>query len=249
MASSTSVSTKDLQAYPVWDRTTRLFHWINAITVLGLIAVGLVILNGKLLGISGEGKVLLKTLHVSLGYVFALNLAWRFIWGFIGNRYARWSAILPLGRGYFASIGEYLRSMRSPQPIVYAGHNPIARLMVGLLLLLLSVQAVTGLVLAGTDIYYPPLGETVKTWIVADGSQTAQIVAGSKEHIDQTRYQAMRNFREPFWTVHVYSFYILLGAIAIHLLGVIATELRERSGLVSAMIHGRKTFTQKPKDN
>lgn len=244
-----SVSTKNLQSYPVWDRTTRLFHWINALTVLSLIAVGLVILNGKLLGISAEGKILLKTLHVWLGYVFVLNLAWRFIWAFIGNRYARWAAILPLGRGYFASIGEYLRAMRSPQPIVYAGHNPIARLMVGLLLLLLSVQAVTGLVLAGTDIYYPPLGETVKTWIVADGSQPAQIVAGAKEHIDQTRYQAMRNFREPFITAHIYSFYILLGAIAIHLLGVIVTELRERSGLVSAMIHGSKVFSQPPKDN
>lgn len=249
MAGSPTVATKDLQAYRVWDWTTRLFHWINAITVLSLIAVGLVILNGKLLGVSAEGKILLKTLHVWLGYVFVLNLTWRFVWAFIGNRYARWAAILPLGSGYFASLGEYIRAMRNPQPIVYAGHNPIARLMVGLLLLLLSVQAVTGLFLAGTDIYYPPFGETVKTWIVADGSQPAQIVAGSKEHIDQNRYQAMRTFREPFITTHIYTFYILLGAIAVHLLGVIATELRERSGLVSAMIHGSKVFSQPPKDH
>jgi len=213
--------------------------------VIGLIAIGLVILNGKLLGISGEGKILLKTIHVLFGYVFAANLTWRFLWGFIGNRYARWGALLPLGSGY----GEYLRSIRGSQPVVYTGHNPLGRLMVTALLLLLLTQAVTGLILAGTDIYYPPLGNTMKTWIVADGSTVDQVVAGAKEHIDSARYQAMRNFREPFATVHVYAFYLLLIAISIHILAVIVVELRERSGLVSAMIHGHKVFSYPPKDS
>ena len=121
--------------------------------------------------------------------------------------------------------------------------------MVTALLLLLLTQAVTGLILAGTDIYYPPLGNTVKTWIVADGSTVDQVVAGAKEHIDSARYQAMRNFREPFATVHVYAFYLLLIAISIHILAVIVVELRERSGLVSAMIHGHKVFSYPPKDS
>jgi len=245
MKNTATTSGDSLRSYPVWDRTTRWFHWINLATVIGLIAIGLVILNGKLLGISGEGKILLKTIHVLFGYVFAANLIWRFLWGFIGNRYARWGALLPLGSGY----GEYLRSMRSSQPIVYAGHNPLGRLMVTALLLLLLTQAVTGLILAGTDIYYPPLGNTVKTWIVADGSTVDQVVAGAKEHIDSARYQAMRNFREPFATVHVYAFYLLLIAISIHILAVIVVELRERSGLVSAMIHGHKVFSYPPKDS
>jgi len=245
MKNTATTSSDSLRSYPVWDRTTRWFHWINLATVIGLIAIGLVILNGKLLGISGEGKILLKTIHVLFGYVFAANLTWRFLWGFIGNRYARWGALLPLGSGY----GEYLRSIRGSQPVVYTGHNPLGRLMVTALLLLLLTQAVTGLILAGTDIYYPPLGNTVKTWIVADGSTVDQVVAGAKEHIDSARYQAMRNFREPFATVHVYAFYLLLIAISIHILAVIMVELRERSGLVSAMIHGHKVFSYPPKDS
>ena len=50
----------NLKEYAVWDGSVRWFHWINVLAILGLIAVGTVILNGKAIGVSGEGKVLLK---------------------------------------------------------------------------------------------------------------------------------------------------------------------------------------------
>ena len=31
--------------------------------------------------------------HVYIGYVFAINLVWRLVWGFMGNRFSRWRAI------------------------------------------------------------------------------------------------------------------------------------------------------------
>lgn len=37
----------DLKAYFVWTVNIRWFHWINLLCVLGLVAVGVVILNGK----------------------------------------------------------------------------------------------------------------------------------------------------------------------------------------------------------
>ena len=43
--------------YLAWDVPTRLFHWINALAVLGLIATGLEILTGSVLGLSPEGKI------------------------------------------------------------------------------------------------------------------------------------------------------------------------------------------------
>ena len=61
-------------AYKVWDRTTRWFHWINVLCVICLAMLGLAILNEKSFGVSAEGKILLKTLHVYVGYVFAINL-------------------------------------------------------------------------------------------------------------------------------------------------------------------------------
>ena len=44
-----------------------------------------VIFNDKLFGISTEGKILLKTIHVLVGYVFATNLLVRLVFAFIGK--------------------------------------------------------------------------------------------------------------------------------------------------------------------
>jgi len=50
---------KNRVAYPVWDRTTRIFNWVNALCVLTLALLGLAILNEKSFGVSSDGKVLL----------------------------------------------------------------------------------------------------------------------------------------------------------------------------------------------
>jgi len=237
-----------LQEYPVWDKTVRIFHWVNVLCVLGLIAVGTVILNAKALGVPSDGKILLKTVHVYIGYIFALNLIWRIVWGGIGSRYARWTAILPIGAEYRAQLSVFISSTKSGRTVGFLGHNPIGRLMVALLLLLLSVQAITGLVLAGTDVYMPPFGNTIKEWVAVDQTTVDSVKPYSKEGIDEAAYKEMRDFRKPFITTHYYVFYILLVAIILHLLGVVVTELKERNGLVSAMFSGKKVFTEKPFD-
>ncbi|WP_289302671.1 cytochrome b/b6 domain-containing protein, partial [Methylophaga sp. UBA3996] len=75
---------RTLTEYPVWDRMVRWFHWINVLSVIALIAIGVAILNSKALGVSTDGKILLKTWHVYIGYVFVINLAVRLFWTFIG---------------------------------------------------------------------------------------------------------------------------------------------------------------------
>ena len=147
----------NLKSYTVWDANIRWFHWINLLCMLGLIAVGVVILNAKALGVATEGKILLKTVHVWIGYVFAINLLWRLVWAFIGGQYARWRAILPGGQNYVSEVGNYIADFKAGQPRQYLGHNPLGRIAVTLLLCLLLVQAITGLVLAGTDIFTLPL--------------------------------------------------------------------------------------------
>jgi len=241
-------NTEALVQYHVWDRTIRIFHWVNVLCVIGLIAVGLVILNGKALGITSDGKIMLKTIHVYIGYLFAFNLGWRIIWGFLGNRYARWATILPFGDAYKKSLGQFVEGAKKGNPPHYLGHNPVARLMVALLFLLLSLQAVTGLVLAGTDIYFPPFGQVIAEWVAEDPSKVAEIKPYSKVNVNPDSYQTMRSVRKPFITLHVYTFYVLLGAVLLHLLGVVVSELRERSGLVSAMFTGKKVFHEQPVD-
>ena len=238
----------DLKAYRVWGAGVRWFHWINVLCMLGLIAVGVVILNNKALGVTNDGKILLKTVHVWIGYVFAVNLLWRIFQAFAGGPQARWRAILPGGRGYVTELRRYITDFSSAQPRQYLGHNPLGRLAVTLLLLLLLVQAVTGLVLAGTDIFYPPLGSWITGWIAAPGIEPATLVPYAKEMYDEAAYEAMRAFRKPFITVHYYGFYVLLVFAVIHILAVVMTELRAGGGLISAMFTGRKVLSGAPVD-
>lgn len=241
----------DLITYKVWDMSTRIFHWLNVICVVGLMAVGTVILNYKLLGVNIDGKVLLKTVHVYIGYVFVINLAWRLIWGFVGGKYSRWKMILPLGKDYFSSLREYISAAKSGNPPAYLGHNPVARLMVALLFLLLTTQAITGLTLAGTDVYMPPFGNQVVEYIAAvdeNQNRLGEIRAGYKDNIDENAYEEMRAFRKPFITIHYTVFFILLTTILLHILGVIITEVKEKNAIVSAMITGKKYFISKPVD-
>lgn len=237
-----------LQSYLVWDRTVRVFHWVNVLCVLALIAIGVVILNSKALGVTNDGKILLKTIHVYVGYVFAFNLVWRIVWGFIGNRYSRWSSMLPFGKAYRNQLKAFINGATSGKPVGFLGHNPIARCMVALLFLLMSIQAITGLILAGTDVYMPPFGNTIKEWVAVDATTVNRVQPYSEDGVDAVAYKEMRAFRKPVITIHYYVFYILLAAIVLHLIGVVVTELRERNGLVSAMFTGKKVFADKPFD-
>jgi len=244
-------SQKELKYYSVWDRTTRLFHWINVLCIIGLVSVGIVILNNKILGVSSEGKVLLKTVHVYIGYIFVLNLIWRFVWGLIGNKYAQWKAILPLGKTYWQSVNKYIKGAKAGEPPQYLGHNPVAKLMVTFLFLLLTTQATTGLILAGTDLYMPPFGNEIAEWVADAGEgygKNIKLRPGSKEGVDAEAYADMRKFRKPVITTHVYAFYVLLVAIALHIVAVILTEVKEKNGLVSAMLTGKKIASKKPVD-
>jgi cytochrome b len=238
----------ELRAWHAWDAGIRWFHWINLLCVLGLIGLGLVILNAKTLGVSTDGKILLKTIHVWIGYLLALNLAWRLLLAFTGGPRARWRAILPGGRGYLTEVRNYLAGFRSGQSRQYIGHNPLGRLAVTTLLLLLTSQAVTGLVLAGTDLFMPPIGGWIAGWVAAPGTDPATLVPYAPQLYDEAAWEAMRAFREPFITVHYYGFYALLALILLHIVAVVVTELREGGNLVSAMITGRKMLRGSPAD-
>lgn len=244
-------SGESLFSYHVWDRSIRIFHWVNVICIIGLILLGLMLLYNKNFGVSADGKILLKTLHAYFGYVFVLNLAWRLVWGFVGNKYSRWSSILPFRKGFIKLLMSYAKGFKENDPPPYAGHNPIAKLMVGLLFVMLITQATTGLILAGTDLYLPPFGHEIAEWVTGSGedhSKLADLKPGSKEGVDLEGYKEMRAFRKPFITVHKYTFYGLVIAILLHISGVIVTEVKEKNGLVSAMFTGKKVFRKKPID-
>jgi len=222
----------------VWSKKIRAFHWLNVLTILLLVIIGVVILNAKLFGISTEGKILLKTLHVSTGYVFAINLIIRIFFGFFGQGFEKWSQTLPFFKGYKSD----LKAFREGQSANFKGHNPVGKLMVAALLTCMTVQMVTGLVIAGTDIYYPPFGQHFAKSIAIDKTDLTSIKPYSKVNVDKDAYKEMRAFRKPFITTHVYAFYLLIFLIPLHILAVIVAERKEKQSIVSSMIHGYKVL-------
>jgi len=235
-----------LNEYSVWDRTTRVFHWLNVLCVTSLIGVGTFILFASDLGVSNQGKIDLKTLHVWIGYVFVINLSWRLIWGFIGGPYARWNAVLPIGRDYFRQLRTYAARIGNREPYVYAGHNPLGRIAVTLLLGALLVQGVSGLVLAGTDVYMPPFGDYIAEWVASPDRDPAMVRPYAPETVNETSYQEMRSFRTPFIETHEVTYYVLLVLILLHISAVIVTEVRKGGTLISAMFTGRKLLSARP---
>jgi cytochrome b len=94
----------------VWDLPTRLFHW----------ALTLAILLAYAFSFTRPPSSLLFSLHVVLGVVAALLLAWRLVWGFVGSKHARWGALAVSPR----EIVNYLLSVVRRRGTYYAGHNP-----------------------------------------------------------------------------------------------------------------------------
>ncbi|VTU17263.1 putative Ni/Fe-hydrogenase B-type cytochrome subunit [Variovorax sp. PBL-E5] len=109
----------------VWDLPTRLFHWILAVAVIGLIATGL-------------GDIM--EWHFRLGYAVLSLLLFRLIWGFVGGRWSRFHAFVYAP----SSLVAYLGGRGHPDHLI--GHTPLGALSVFGVLGILAVQVSTGLV-------------------------------------------------------------------------------------------------------
>ncbi len=102
-----------LSRYKAWDLPTRLFHWINLLLVLLLVIIGGVMMFKSDFGISGlDAKIGLKTLHVWIGYAFAINLAFRLLWGLFGPIKARLGKLLPK-KGNWQAIVQHSRKAKT----------------------------------------------------------------------------------------------------------------------------------------
>ena len=85
----------------IWDLPTRLFHWLLAVSVIGLIVTAKV---------GGDAM----NWHFRLGYVVFALLLFRLVWGFVGGRWSRFASFFPTP----TRLGRYLRGQARPEPAV-----------------------------------------------------------------------------------------------------------------------------------
>ncbi|QYJ77592.1 cytochrome b/b6 domain-containing protein [Shewanella acanthi] len=235
-------------SHSVWDKPTRLFHWLNVILVFALTLLGIMMMFRTELGITEtSGRIGLKTLHVLFGYGFAINLIIRIIWGFIGNKYARFGQIIPSSKSLNALKSDKAAVAAGNVP-QYLGHSPKGKLAVFAVLLVLVTMMLTGLIRAGTDIYYPPFGGAVQSYIAADNVDASSIKPYDPTGVNEEKANALKPLKGFTGEIHEMGFYLLLLLIVLHIFAVIYTEVNIQPGIISAMFSGIKLIHGKAKD-
>ncbi len=116
----------------VWDRPTRVFHWV--LVVLFVVCY-----------VSGDrGRF---DIHIMAGEALLILVVARIIWGFVGSDTARFRHFLrPPGE-----IMAHVRSLGERRPGHEVGHNPLGGLSVVLMLFLLVIHTGSGLLAVDVD--------------------------------------------------------------------------------------------------
>jgi len=178
----------------VWDAPVRLFHWLIVLLFAFMYATGKV-----------KGDWL--DWHMRGGYAILALVLFRLLWGFFGSTHARFSSFLS---GPAAAL-QFAKKLASRAPAPVAGHNPLGGWMVIALLIVLGVQAGTGLFANDDILVEGPLASLV-----------------SKD---------MSN-RLTSW--HYWNFNLLQVLVAVHVLAVIYHLRVMKEDLVGAMFTGVK---------
>ncbi|MBL8510886.1 MAG: cytochrome b/b6 domain-containing protein [Betaproteobacteria bacterium] len=196
MSDSVIVPVAATRLIPVWDIWLRLFHWLLVLDIICLY------ITGKLGGNWLEW-------HQRAGYLALGLIGFRLIWGMVGSHHARFIHFV---KGPI-TVWRYLRG-RLASESAQLGHNPLGAWSVVAMLLVVAVQAVTGL-FSNDD-------------VLLEGPYAAKV---SKELSDWLT------------GIHKINSNILLALIALHVLAIVLYAVVKKNNLVGPMLTGRKLGT------
>jgi len=142
----------------IWDLPTRLFHWLLAATTVALV------ITAKVGGNAMQW-------HLCLGHAMLALLVFRFVWGVIGGRWARFASFVHSP----VHLWRYLQGQSAHDS---PGHSPLGAISVIALLAALLAQVGSGLLSDDEISFSGPLtafvsGESVglATWFHSDVGQ------------------------------------------------------------------------------
>lgn len=174
----------------IWDLPTRLFHWLLVVCITG--AVVCVNIGGNLM-----------QWHAYFGYAALSLVLFRVLWGFIGPVHSRFITFIPSPQRLIAFLRGKVGSG--------LGHNPLGSLSVIALLLVVGIQASTGLFTDDDIAFQGPLAKYVP-------NATVSLLS----------------------SIHAFNSNILFGLIGLHLLAIGYHQWVKRESLILPMIQGDK---------
>ena len=177
----------------LWDLPTRLFHWGFAAAVLGAIVTDLL-----------ENI----TWHSYCGYTALVLVVFRIIWGFVGPHHARFSSFAPSPSG--------LKTFLKDQTVSPLGHNPLGALSVIAMLLIVMVQATSGLFTDDEISFQGPLSKFLSE--------------------DMVKF---------FNQIHSTNHVLVYGIVALHLIAIFYYQRIKKNNLIGPMVYGDKGIDSK----
>jgi len=186
---------------PVWDLPTRLFHW----SLVVLVAVAVI-----------SAKMGVLWVHMLAGEAVLSLVLFRLVWGVVGSQTARFTDFVKGPRAILAYLGRKGAGDAAVDNTTMAGatlgHNPLGALMVVALLLVLAVQAGSGLFTSDDILVDGPLVPLVSSTVVGTLSSLHRLLSDG-----------------------------ILILIGLHVLAVFAYLLVKKDNLIRPMVTGRKT--------
>ena len=142
------------QRRKVYDPVLRLIHAWNALAIAGLLSSAMLAEAFE----HGRLEDAVWGAHVVFGHAIAGGLVARIVWGLIGPRHARWSALW-----FPAEWRDAWAHRRLPRATGF-GHDPAASLAFIALYVVLGVMTATGFALAAIELGQGPLAG----WLARD---------------------------------------------------------------------------------
>lgn len=201
----------------VWELPVRWAHWLIFLSLVVLSVTGLYIGTPYVVAVDADAYTmsLMRTIHFSGGFVFAIAVLARVIWGFIGNRYARWRAFVPIYKWEWRLAWKTFRfyTFTRWDPPRAIGHNRLAGAAYLVLFLGLIAEALTGFALysVGREGFWS-IFQTINGWL---GIPYVRLI-------------------------HHLLMWLIIAFFLHHLASVIITDVEERNGLVTSMFSGYK---------
>jgi Ni/Fe-hydrogenase 1 B-type cytochrome subunit len=211
----------------VYEAPVRLWHWINALVILVLIATGYLI-GSPLPTVAGEASQhfvmgYIRFAHFTAGQILAIGFLLRGYWAFVGNDHSRQIYYVPIWRASFwKELAHEIRwyAFLEKAPMKYVGHNPLAQTaMFVMYTLTAAFMIVTGFALYSE-------GEGADSWEAKLFGWVFYIWPNSQE----------------VHTWHHLGMYVLVTFIIIHIYAAVREDIMSRQSIISSMISGERHF-------
>ena len=211
----------------VYEGPVRIWHWVNAFSILALCVTGYFI-GSPPPAIGGEpvdtflfGYI--RFFHFAAGWVLAIGFVARAYWAFVGNHHSRQLFVVPfLEKAWWEEVLFELRwyLFLEKRPKKYVGHNPLAQLA----MFVFIVLGTSFMILTGFALYAE--GSQSGTWLDFFFGWVIPLLGGSMA----------------VHTYHHLGMWVIITFAIIHIYVAIREDIMSRQSIVSTMISGHRTF-------